>query len=115
MRRVGEARLVTLGFLFGSCASVLVAFSFGIGMLLFALTVYIAYRDRILPWYWETSLLDDAVQPMIHSGLRDRVLILRDQLRRFRLVAPQPRFPNRQPSNRRPDRRRCRLTAAVVV
>src|SRR5207302_8249533 len=39
VRRVGEARLVTLGFLFGSCASVLVAFSFGIGMLLFALTV----------------------------------------------------------------------------
>src|SRR5258706_6067372 len=42
---------------------------------LFTLAGYIAYREPILPWYWETSLLDYATQPMIHSGLRDRVLI----------------------------------------
>jgi hypothetical protein len=42
---------------------------------LFALAGYAAYRDRILPWHWEPGLLDDATQPMVHSGARDRALI----------------------------------------
>jgi hypothetical protein len=44
-------------------------------LLLFALAGYVIYRDRILPWYWEKGMLDYATQPMIRSGLRDRVLI----------------------------------------
>jgi hypothetical protein len=42
---------------------------------LFTLAGYIAYREQILPWYWDVSLLDYATQPMIRSGLRDRALI----------------------------------------
>jgi hypothetical protein len=44
-------------------------------LLLFGLSAYVAYREHILPWYWETRLLDYATQPMIHSGPRDRALI----------------------------------------
>lgn len=44
-------------------------------ILLFGLSAYVAYREHILPWYWETRLLDYATQPMIHSGPRDRALI----------------------------------------
>jgi MFS family permease len=39
VRKVGELRLVTLGFLFASVASALLAFSFSIAMLLIAITV----------------------------------------------------------------------------
>jgi protein O-mannosyl-transferase len=42
---------------------------------LFSMAGYIIYREHILPWYWDAKLLDYATQPMIHSGLRDRVLI----------------------------------------
>jgi protein O-mannosyl-transferase len=44
-------------------------------VMLFSLAAYIVYREHILPWYWETKLLDYATQPMTHSGPRDRVLI----------------------------------------
>lgn len=44
-------------------------------LLLFGISAYVAYRDHILPWYWETSLLDYATQPMMHSATRDRALI----------------------------------------
>ncbi|MDB5320729.1 MAG: Tetratricopeptide 2 repeat protein [Phycisphaerales bacterium] len=44
-------------------------------IVLFTLAGYIVYREHILPWYWDASLLDYATQPMTHSGLRDRVLI----------------------------------------
>jgi tetratricopeptide (TPR) repeat protein len=44
-------------------------------LLLFGISAYVAYRDHILPWYWETNLLDYATQPMIHSDLLDRALI----------------------------------------
>jgi hypothetical protein len=44
-------------------------------ILLFGLSAYVVYREHILPWYWETKLLDYATQPMIHSGPRDRALI----------------------------------------
>jgi hypothetical protein len=42
---------------------------------LFSMAGYIVYREHILPWYWDAKLLDYATQPMIHSGLRDRMLI----------------------------------------
>jgi len=44
-------------------------------MTLFATAAYVTYREHILPWYWETNLLDYATQPMIRSGPMDRVLI----------------------------------------
>jgi hypothetical protein len=44
-------------------------------VLLFGLSAYVVYREHILPWYWETNLLDYATQPMIRSGARDRALI----------------------------------------
>jgi protein O-mannosyl-transferase len=44
-------------------------------LLLFATSAYVVYREHILPWYWETNLLDYATQPMMHSGPRDRALI----------------------------------------
>jgi 4-amino-4-deoxy-L-arabinose transferase-like glycosyltransferase len=44
-------------------------------LLLFAVSAYVVYREHILPWYWETNLLDYATQPMMRSGPRDRALI----------------------------------------
>lgn len=44
-------------------------------LLLFATSAYVVYREHILPWYWETNLLDYATQPMMRSGPRDRALI----------------------------------------
>ena len=44
-------------------------------LLLFGVSAYVAYREHILRWYWETNLLDYATQPMIRSELRDRALI----------------------------------------
>jgi hypothetical protein len=44
-------------------------------LVVFTLAVYIAYREHILPWYWETNLLDRGTQPMVDSGPRDRALI----------------------------------------
>jgi hypothetical protein len=44
-------------------------------LVVFTLAVYIAYREHILPWYWEISLLDVGTQPMVVSGPRDRALI----------------------------------------
>lgn len=44
-------------------------------LVLFTFAAYVIYREHILPWYWETNLLDYATQPMIHSGVRDRLLI----------------------------------------
>jgi tetratricopeptide (TPR) repeat protein len=44
-------------------------------IVVFSLALYIAYREHILPWYWETNLLDYAIQPMTHSPPRDRLLI----------------------------------------
>jgi hypothetical protein len=38
-------------------------------------SAYVVYREHILPWYWETNLLDYATQPMMRSGPRDRALI----------------------------------------
>jgi tetratricopeptide (TPR) repeat protein len=42
---------------------------------LFAFAGYVAYREQILPWYWDTNLLDTAIQPMANSAPRDRTLI----------------------------------------
>jgi hypothetical protein len=44
-------------------------------VLTLALSAYITYRNRVLPWYWETTLLDYAIQPMVKSALLDRLLI----------------------------------------
>lgn len=44
-------------------------------LVVFTLAAYVAYRDHIVPWYWETNLLDSGTQPMIVSGPRDRALI----------------------------------------
>jgi hypothetical protein len=44
-------------------------------ILLFGLSAYVVYREHILPWYWDTKLLDYATQPMIRSDPRDRALI----------------------------------------
>jgi hypothetical protein len=59
-------------------------------VLTLAMAAYITYRNRILPWYWETSLLDYAMQPMIRSELRDRILIPIALLGRYAalIVAP---------------------------
>jgi hypothetical protein len=44
-------------------------------LITFTLAGYVAYREHILPWYWETKLLDMAIQPMASSTPRDRLLI----------------------------------------
>jgi tetratricopeptide (TPR) repeat protein len=61
-----------------------------------ALSAYITYRNHILPWYWETGLLDYAIQPMIHSGLPGRILIPFALLGRYTalLIAPVKLSPD---------------------
>jgi hypothetical protein len=61
-----------------------------------ALAAYVTYRNHILPWYWETSLLDYALQPMIRSGPADRILIPSALLGRYAalLVAPVKLSPD---------------------
>jgi hypothetical protein len=44
-------------------------------LVVFTLAIYVACREHILPWYWETTLLDRGTQPMVDSGPRDRALI----------------------------------------
>jgi len=44
-------------------------------LIVFSLAAYIVYREHILPWYWETNLLEYGTQPMIRSGAADRALI----------------------------------------
>ena len=44
-------------------------------LIVFSLAAYILYREHILPWYWETNLLEYGTQPMIRSGAADRALI----------------------------------------
>ena len=41
-------------------------------LIVFFLAAYIVYREHILPWYWETNLLEYGTQPMIRSGAADR-------------------------------------------
>ena len=59
-------------------------------VLTIALSAYITYRNHILPWYWETTLLDYAVQPMIRSDPAARMLIPVALLGRYTalLIAP---------------------------
>src|SRR6185503_16280610 len=59
-------------------------------VLTLSMAAYITYRNRILPWYWETSGLDYAMQPMMRSELRDRILIPVALLGRYAalIVAP---------------------------
>jgi tetratricopeptide (TPR) repeat protein len=42
---------------------------------LFAVSGYVAYREHILPWAWDASLLDAVTQPMSRSTTADRALI----------------------------------------
>jgi hypothetical protein len=54
------------------------------------MAAYITYRNHILPWYWETALLDYAIQPLIRSDLRDRILIPVALLGRYAALIAAP-------------------------
>jgi hypothetical protein len=44
-------------------------------LIVFTFSGYVIYREQMFHWYWESNLLDYAIQPMTHSGVRDRALI----------------------------------------
>jgi hypothetical protein len=59
-------------------------------MLALGLSAYITYRNHILPWYWETSLLDYAVQPLVRADCFGRVLIPVALLGRYAALTVAP-------------------------
>jgi hypothetical protein len=54
------------------------------------LAAYVAYRNHILPWYWERNFLDPALNPLVQSTGADRWLLPLAILGRYTvlLVAP---------------------------
>ena len=44
-------------------------------LLTVTMAVYVAYRNHILPWFWERSFLDQAMNPLVKSVGADRWLI----------------------------------------
>jgi hypothetical protein len=46
-----------------------------VALLTGTMAVYVAYRNHILPWFWERSFLDQAMNPLVKSVGADRWLI----------------------------------------
>lgn len=61
-----------------------------IAILTLTLAAYVAYRNHILPWFWERGFLDPAMNPLVKSDGPDRCLLPLAILGRYAvlLVAP---------------------------